>query len=322
MNPTKITMMVVLMTLSAWMGCGDFGQEMQELEVAAAAVTEGQVDPGRDSLELVATSYPGTVEAALSLHGQGLIAGEYDDDPYTAVELIQQAQESLLNPDLPPVLIERMQVRMTFDLAIYLAQKGDCEGAVQHFNSVRERALESIVDPVSFVNGHIAAGDCAGTFADYESAAHWYGDGLDGMDESLIGIYAIALEMKLSRAAAALKGPQGGVNSLESAWLNTAYQPDEKRPLIKLEQVKFYGELGDVQSQIQACHAALGAVDGLLSDNEGNPQLFLFLAPFSIRALEELENHYTFVGLKEQAEAAHQARMNMLAEIEELMSGG
>jgi hypothetical protein len=322
MNRVMITISLMPFGLSLLTSCGEFPLEMVELEIAQASVAEGDFEEGRAGLELVPATYPGTVESAVSLHTQGLIAGQYDDDPYTAVELIEQAEAELnLDPKLPPVLISRLRIRMQFDKAIYQAAKGDCGAALENFNAMRKLELESILEPTSFVAGYVAAGDCSVTIGDNLNAVKWYEDGSTGMDESLVNVYGIPLELKLAGAISGLNGLEAGVRSLDHAWLDKGFMTDEKRPLIKLEQSMLYGAMPDVQGQIAACHAAIGAVETILSANEDNDQLWLFEAVFALRALEELQVHYTSVGLKEEALAAGQAHAEMLEEVAEMMSG-
>ena len=146
-------------------------------------------------------------------------------------------------------------------------------------------------------------------------------DAMSVMTESLRYLYAIPVEVKMGRVAADTESIQAGLMSLDGAWRNQKYQGHELSPLIKLEQAMLYGRLGDTEAQVQALHAALHRIDQLLAADEGNDQLFMLEAPFAIRALEELEQHYTTLEMKTEAGAARQARLDMIQEIEDLLKG-
>ncbi len=321
MNTMLKPLVVLPFVLSLGAGCGEFEMGMMELEDASAAVAEGQVDDGRQSLELVQMNHPDSLEATISLYTQGLIAGEYDDDPFTAVELLQQADASLLDTRLPPELMNQVRIQIQYSLAMYMAEKGDCRTALEAFDAMKDLALDRILEPATFVTGHIAAGDCADKVDDSEAALGWYHDAMSGMTASLRDLYGIPVELKMARVAADAEDLQAALMSLDGAWRNQAYVKNELSPLIKLEQSMLYGRLSDTDAQVAALHSALHRVDTLLAAQEGNDQLFLFEAPFSIRALEELEMHYTALEMKEEASAAHQARMDMIQEIDDLLNG-
>jgi len=319
MNPTRITMIALPLCLSLWAGCGEHPPEMAELEGATSALAEGAVDDSRQSLELVTETYPGSLEAAVSLHTQGLVAGQFDDDPYSAVDFIRQAQEAIPDDSLPPELMDRLRIRWQYDLSLFLAQQGECDKALAQFDAMSDLALDSILSPSTFVQGHMAAGDCANELGKPRTAADWYETALENIDESLVNIYGVPLELKLAKAISDTIGPEGGVTSLQSAWDSDDYLNDWLRGLLKLEQNKLLGLVGDVQGQITNSHLVLAANDDLMEANEGNDQLFLFLAPFSIRCLEELANYYSEIGEKDKAEAATIALKQMHIEIAEMI---
>jgi len=322
MTRSKITLLALPLTLAAWVGCNADAPEIAGLEIANSALADGAVDEGRDGMELVSSTYPGSLEAAVSLHTQGLIAGQYDDDPYTAVDLIRQAQEALPDDRLPPELMDRLRIRWQYDLTLFLANQGQCDKALGQFEAMSDLALDHILSPSTYVQGHMAAGDCANELGKPRTAADWYETALEHIDDSVISIYGIALELKLAKAISDTIGPQGGVTSLKSAWSNPDYKEDELRVLLKLEENKLLGELGDVQGQITNSHAVLHAIEEQLAANDSNDQVFLFLAPFAARCMEELISYYNDVGMSAEADATGIALKDLLNDVLDKMPKG